>query len=52
MWAALEPLLAERPQGDAAAAFERGSLHATPPMCRSTVERSLSTPRFYHATKA
>jgi tetratricopeptide (TPR) repeat protein len=26
-WAALEPLLAERPVGDAAAAFERASLH-------------------------
>jgi tetratricopeptide (TPR) repeat protein len=27
MWAALEPLLAERPKRDAAAAFERASLH-------------------------
>lgn len=27
MWAALEPLLAERPDGDAAASFERASLY-------------------------
>lgn len=27
MWAALEPLLDERPDGDAAASFERASLH-------------------------
>lgn len=27
MWASLEPLLAERPDGDAAASFERASLH-------------------------
>ena len=27
MWAGLEPLLRERPDGDAAAAFERASLH-------------------------
>ena len=56
MWAALEPLLAERPSGDAAAAFERASLHdmlgdenAAIPFYRSAIESGLDYERHGYA---
>ncbi|MDF9717793.1 tetratricopeptide repeat protein [Nocardioides sp. ChNu-99] len=56
-WAALEPLLAERPEGDAAAAFERASLHdmlgeehAAVPHYRAALATGLDPERQGYAT--
>lgn len=57
MWAALEPLLAERPEGDGAAAFERASLHdmlgeehAAIPHYRAAIDAGLDPERQGYAS--